>query len=312
MKTYFDFTLQPKKFLNIWLLFYVLVLIPYGWYSYRVSTGTLDMDHPGRILLVMFLVFLFALGIYFYFTRIFVEHIRFGEKKLEFSSSFSSYLNTTLPGFLLSILSMTIYLAWFVRDILKFFAGSSRLDGEAFQFHGSAGRLFVIVVLSLYLPIIVLTMLTVQLPLQLIESPWFFIINQALTMIVLVPYMYLAWVWIINFQHRDQHIYLNTRFTESGPIILRELGLTIITLGIYFPVMYLRLYAHFAERTIVVKEGSYKTFGYDLEVNDDFVFIWGQTLICIVTLGIYAPWALCKVGKRVLSKTYLTESMPIE
>ncbi len=184
------------------------------------------------------------------------------------------------------------------------------LDGEAFQFRGEARRLFVILFLGLFLPLIVLTMMTIQLSPQVLESSWFIFVGQAVKMIVLIPYMYLGLVWIMNFQHRDQYIYLNTNFPESGLIILRELGLTIITLGIYFPMMYLRLYAHFAERTIVAKEESYRTFAYDLEGNDDFVFIWGQILLCIVTLGIYVPWAFCKVGKRVLSKTYLTEPLP--
>jgi len=82
MKTYLDFTLQPQKFLNIWLLFYVLVLVPYGWYNYRVWSGKFEMLHPGGFLLGAILVMLFALGIYFYFTRVFMEHIRLGEKKV--------------------------------------------------------------------------------------------------------------------------------------------------------------------------------------------------------------------------------------
>jgi uncharacterized membrane protein YjgN (DUF898 family) len=312
MKTYLDFTLEPRKFLNIWLLFYVLVLIPYGWYMYRASSGTIDMDHAGRILLLMLLVMLFALGIYFYIVTIFIEHIRLGEKKVEFTSAFSSYLNIAIPGFLLSFVSLGIYMAWFVKDIVNFFTRSSQLDGEPFQFHGEARRLFVILLASLFLPVLVMAMITIQLSPEVVESTWFKFVNQALSMIVLVPYMYLVWVWIMNFQHKDQYIYLNTSFSESGLVILKELGLTIITLGIYFPMMYLRLYTHFAERTIVAKEGSYRTFGYDLEAGDDFVFIWMQTLMCIGTLGIYVPWAFCKIGKRVLSKTYLTESITVD
>jgi len=312
MKTYLDFTLEPRKFLNIWLLFYVLVLIPYGWYTYRIRSGTLDMDHPGRFLFMMFLVMLSALGIYFYFTRISIEHIRIGEKRVEFTSTFSSYLNRAIPGFILSLLTLGIYTAWFMKDLLSFFAGSSQLDGEAFYFRGRAGQLFVILFLGLFLPILILAMITVQLSPQVLESTWFFIINQAITMIVMVPYMYFAWVWTMNFQHRDQFIYLNTTFTESGLIILKELGLTIITFGIYFPLMYLRIYQHFAERTIVEREGSYRTLGYDLEAGEDFVFIWMQTLMCIGTLGIYVPWAICKVGRRILTKTWLTEPIAID
>ncbi len=312
MKTYFDFTLEPKKFLNIWLLFYLLVLVPYGWFMVRASSGTLDMDHPGRILLLMILVILFALGIYFHFITIFIEHLRLGEKKVIFTSTFSSYLYKVIPGFLLSVLSLGIYLAWFIKDILIFFARSSQLDGKYFQFHGQAGRLFVILLGSMFVPILVLAMITIQLSPEVLESTWFSFVNRALIMIILVPYTYLIWVWMMNFQHGDRYIYLNTHFAESGLIILKELGLTIITLGIYFPMMYLRLYEHFAVRTIVAREKSYRTFGYDLEAREDFLFIWAQTLLCIVTLGIYVPWAFCKVGERVLSKTYLTESIPVE
>lgn len=312
MKTYFRFTLEPQNFLNIWMLFYVLVLIPYGWYMYRVSSGTLDLDQPGRILLFMLLVMLFALGIYFHFFRIFIEHLRLGEKKVIFTSAFSSYLYKVIPGFFLSFLSLAIYLAWFIRDILVFFTSNSQLDGESFQFHGQAGRLFLILLGSLFLPILVLAMITIQLSPEVLESTWFSFVNRALTMIVLVPYTYLIFIWMMNFQHGDQYIYVNTSFAESGLIILKELGLSLITLGIYFPMMFLRLYSHFVERTIVAKEASYRTFGYDLEVREDFVYIWIQILLCIASLGIYVPWALCKVGERVLSKTYLSESIPIE
>ncbi len=310
MKTYLDFTLQPQKFLNIWLLFYVLVLVPYGWYTYRVSSGKFEMLHPGGFLLGAILVMLFALGIYFYFTRVFMEHIRLGEKKVEFTASFPAYLNKVIPGFLLSMLSLGIYFAWFIRDILRFFAGSIRLDGEAFEFRGSSLRLFTILFLSLFLPLIVVSLLTFQLPTELLESTWFAIVNQAVFMIIMVPYTYLLWVWIINFRYRDQYIYLNTPFSEAALFILKELGLAIITLGVYFPMMYLKVYKYFAERTIVAKDESYRTLGYDLEAGEDFVFIWRQALLCIVTLGLYVPWAFSKIGKRILSKTFLSEPIP--
>lgn len=309
MKQYFDFTLRPQIFLNIWLLFYVLVLVPYGWYSYRVSRETFEMLHPGRFVLLVGLVMLLALLICFYFIRMFIGHIRLGGKKVEFRGSLSSYINKVLPGFLLSMLSMGIYVAWFIRDILSYFAGNSLFEGEAFVFRGSAGRLFVILFLSFFLPLIIVSLLSIQLPPAVLGSTWFMIVNQAAVTIMLVPYMYLVWVWIMNFQYRDQFIYMNAPFNESALIILKELFLTILTLGIYFPLMYLKIYTYFAERTIVAKEGSYKTLGYDLEARDDFVFIWGQTLLCIVSLGLYVPWAISKVGKRIISKTFLTESI---
>ena len=86
-----------------------------------------------------------------------------------------------------------------------------------------------------------------------------------------------------------------------------EILLTIITLGIYFPIAMIRLYKYFADKTIANGTDRKLKFGYDIDPLNDFLFIWGQTLLTIITLGIYYPWAFCKIGKRILSKTYLTE-----
>jgi uncharacterized membrane protein YjgN (DUF898 family) len=83
--------------------------------------------------------------------------------------------------------------------------------------------------------------------------------------------------------------------------------LSIITLGIYAPVGSLRLYKYFAERTVARNEASVKKLGYDLEPTDDFLFMWGQILLVIITLGIYYPWAYCKISSRVFGKTYMEE-----
>jgi uncharacterized membrane protein YjgN (DUF898 family) len=88
-----------------------------------------------------------------------------------------------------------------------------------------------------------------------------------------------------------------------------QILLTIITLGIYFPLAYLKLYKYFIEKTIAIKESETLHFGFDLENGKDFIFIWGQTLLSVITLGVYYPWAYCKIGKRFLNKTFLTKNV---
>jgi hypothetical protein len=73
------------------------------------------------------------------------------------------------------------------------------------------------------------------------------------------------------------------------------------------PMAILRLYKYFSEKTIATSPERKLKFGYAIDQLNDFLFIWGQTLLTIITLGIYYPWAFCKIGKRVLSKTYLRE-----
>ena len=132
------------------------------------------------------------------------------------------------------------------------------------------------------------------------------IMHQMITFIIIVPYMYLIYKWRVDFKYKEYHIKWDTEFWPSIGKILLEVVLSIITCGIYLPLAYLRLYKYFTEKT---KSNSIDNqsiqFGYDIDQKNDFLMIWGQLLITVVTLGIYYPWAVCKVSQRVLSKSYI-------
>lgn len=308
MKTYFNFTLQPRQMLNLWLVFYVLVLIPYVLFMVRYSgADPTAADTSGLLLLGVLAVILMGMALYFYFTRLFLEHVEVGERKVEFTGDFATYSSKAIPGFLLSIFTLGIYLAWFMRDLARFFGNSTSVDGASFRFGGRPERLLVIMLITLFMPLMVVALVSVNLPLELLESTWFRLIDQAVTMVILIPYMYYVYAWLVDFQYKEYHIYWDTRFGEAAPLILREVLLTIITLGIYFPLMYLKLYEFFASRTVVAREGKAHTLGYELEAGEDFGYVWMQLLLCILTAGIYVPWAISLIGKRVLGKTYLRE-----
>lgn len=59
-----------------------------------------------------------------------------------------------LLGFFLSIITLGIYIPWFIKDITGFFVDNSSYDSETMKFKGKGGKLFVIITLSLVLPII--------------------------------------------------------------------------------------------------------------------------------------------------------------
>ena len=126
-------------------------------------------------------------------------------------------------------------------------------------------------------------------------------------MIIMIPYMYLMYKWMIDIKYKDYHIKWKTDFFESCGKILVEVLLIMITVGIYMPLAYLKLFKYFSERTIAEKADSSLQFGYELDSKNDFLFIWGQLLLTIITLGIYYPWAYAKIGKRILEKTYVTK-----
>jgi uncharacterized membrane protein YjgN (DUF898 family) len=110
---------------------------------------------------------------------------------------------------------------------------------------------------------------------------------------------------MVNVSYRDFTISWQTSFWSSCGKIAIEMVLTVITVGIYLTLALVRLSKYFLERTIATNGESNQKFGYEIDQLKDFLFIWGQILLTIITLGVYLPWAYCKINGRVLGKTYL-------
>ena len=49
--------------------------------------------------------------------------------------------------------------------------------------------------------------------------------------------------------------------------------------------------------------------GYDGDQVNDFLFMWKQILLTIITVGIYFPWALTRIAQRLLSQTFLSTNV---
>jgi len=309
MKTYFDFTLTGKKFFPVWILFIVLLIVPYGFLLFEIN----DMQ-PGEIpdmsfFLLPVAMFFVAFILTFYMARLLIEGIGYKDKSIVFNGTFGEYMVKVLLGFFLSIITLGIYIPWFVKDITGFFVDNSSYDSETFKFKGKGGKLFVILTLSLVLPIIIMSIILgvyfyMNNPTELSK---YSILSQLLMTIILIPYMYLVYRWMANVDYKNFNIRWKTNFWDSCNKIALQMVLTFITIGIYFPMAVVKLYKYFADRTVAISDEKKLNFGYDIERSKDFLFLWGQVLLVIVTLGIYYPWALCKIGKRILNKTYLAE-----
>lgn len=309
MKNYFGFTLTGKKLLPIWLLFYILFVAPYVALIIKMK----DIQHgttPSSMMFIfplIILLMLVAFFISFYLVKLMIENITYKDKSVTFNGKFSKFVGLIIGGFLLSIITLGIYLAWFIRDLHRFFINNSVYENESFTFQGKGGRLFVIFLLTLVLPMIVLAIIIAQgLMLNTGQtSTTYVFIQQAITVIIMIPYMYYVYKWMVNINYKQYHIQWKTNFWKSCGKLLIEILLIVITFGIYYPMALIKIYAYFTERTIVQSDETKRKFGFDTAHLNDFLFIWGQLLLIIITLGIYYPWAICKIGTRMLSRTYV-------
>ena len=334
MKNYFKFNLTGNKLFPVWLLFIFLYIIPFSIVQKHVQ-GISDF-HPGdsmsEMLLRMgslfswkalsLLLFVVEYAILFFIYKMTIEGLEFKEKVFAFSGKFSEFMLLFIGNLLLTIITLGIYAPWFMTAMYKYFARNATFNEHNFEFKGKGSDLFVIFLVALIIPMIVIWSIVMiaafvggfMKVIMLREMPEFgglfigmMIFATLSVMIIIICFMYYFYKWCVNLSHRGYEIKWETEFWPSAQQILIQIVLSVITLGIYSPVASLRLYTYFLGKTVARNETSVKKFGYDLAPGDDFLFIWGQVLICIITIGIYFPWAYCKISDYVLGKTYVEE-----
>lgn len=308
MKNYFNFKLTGKELLPIWILFLISFLAPYITMIIKMQ----NIQHgatPSMIIFPLFiLLILIAFVIAFYIAKFTINNIAYNDKTIEFNGNLGKYIGIVLLGFFLSIITFGIYMAWFVRDLHRFFIDNSSYNSNSLKFQGKGGKLFVIFLLTIFIPMIVISIVMARFLIIYNQSLLFSYIFQMVMMIIMIPYMYYAYKWMVNIKYKEYNILWNTNFWASCGKIAIEVLIMIVTIGIYMPLGMLRLYKYFAEKTVAKSNEKQLMFGYDIDQLNDFFFILGQLLLTIITLGIYYPWAFCNIGKMVLSKTYLKQA----
>lgn len=329
MRNFFKFNLTGKKLLPIWIIYMVLFLIPYIFLQFKIQTFSHQpaiseagaaMQKFSSILQLygfMFLLIIVQYAILFYVIKLSIDGIEYNEKISSFVGKFGKFLMILIPGFLLTIITLGIYGPWLYTRVIKFFASNSFNDSNNLEFKGKGSDLFVIILLTLIIPMLILIFAIVIIafisgvknganPSDAKASPYAFLM-MLLIFILFIPYMYYLYKWIINFRFKNYDIVLVTGFWNFTGIVALQILLSIITMGIYAPVASLKIYKFFAESTFATSETANKRFGYNIEPTKDFLFIWGQSLLSLITLGIYFPWAFCKITSRILEKSFTEE-----
>lgn len=312
MKTYFDFIADPKKFIPLWIIYYAIILayifLMPDFYADNVTQFNSGTEYSVMLYIsaLVFIAFFICTSCLAYFIYIwFIEGVSYNGSSIKFKGSFWSFFGKILSGFVISILTLGLYLPWFVSSVYSLFVDRSSIDGYPFYFRGNGGKLFVIFALSLFAPMIVLGVGVNEYFPNLSTLKYYMVGYQILVLLILIPFFFLTYKWMVNISYKEYKIELDAKFWNASIVIFREFILSIVTLGLYIPMAYLKIYAFFVKSGVANKGDIHKRFGFELNPMEDFLYFWKQILFTVVTVGLYYPWAVTKVLKRVLQKTYL-------
>ena len=343
MKSYLNFTLKGGQLFPVWIASFIFFLIPFYLLVKEFFELTATEVPAGGPSLRFFLYFVILLAVSFTFiyyrARLVIKSLEFNGSKVECQFHSGKYIGIIVSGLVLSIVTLGIYIPWFTQNLQRFFIHGATYNSHKFAFRGKGGRLFVIMTLAIFIPFIVVGFIVFTVLNSNIEI-W---IYKVLVLASLVSIIYLTFKWMVDIRYKNYLIRLDTGFFRAmgkigtelflavilvfifqrltllsieiwrnsgffptfGKIVI-ELVLAIITAGFYFPMAFIRLYRYFAEHTKSnIVDGKRITMGYDGDQVTDFLYIWKQILLTLITLGIYYPWAFCRIVTRVLNQTFL-------
>lgn len=312
MKKYLKFHLKGEDVFSYFIIIILICVIPAIILSLPANAYLMENMTFGRGLLFAILglaILAVVLILALYILKLVIENVEYDEERFKFSGEAREYVTLIFKGVLLSLITIGIYLPFFQRELASFYMGKTSYREDAFKFMGKGGYLFVIYLFALVLPIAILSLIFgfthINDPSYSSFKAYWLNILQTISV---SPFVYLYYRWFIDVRYKNHHARIDADVMEGIGVVLLQTILTAATFGIYFPVAYLKIYKYYLEK-VKVKDDSDKEenikFGYDIDTTHDFLFIWGQALLSIVTLGIFIPWAYCNVLERVLSKTWM-------
>jgi hypothetical protein len=321
MKQEFDFNLDAKRFFPLFIAFFVpwLILEVLIVFQSRRADTVFEETPFMAVVFLLLAAAMFLLIVLFYIPilRKLTSAISLENEPFHFNGSIGKFFGLNLLGIFLTGITAGIYGPWYITRISRYLVGEISYKEERLEFAGRGGRLFVIILLTIVLPLIPLVIVQARLSQPFLGSAMTMNPFQAFMLKALVQlifwtffsaYLYEVYRWFFtHLRYREYAASWDTRFWPSVVMIWIQILLCAVTLGIYIPVAYIKVYRYFAERTKIDTENG-GTFGFQGRTGKGFGLMWGQILLTIITVGIYAPWALAKVGKWFLSNTYYKPS----
>lgn len=319
MKREFDFRLDAKRFLPLflavflpWLALEVLIAVLSG------TAGAPTTSTTSIVVLLPLFAALFLLTVLFYIPilRKIVPALCFDEAAFHFRGSIGKFFGLNLLGIFLTCITLGIYGPWYLARITRYLVGEVSYKEQSLEFTGKGGRLLLIVALTIVVPMIPLMLVRLRLESGVFRSlsvvnPFQAFMLQLLAQLIfwsfMAAYLYLIYRWFFtNLRYGDKSLSWTTSFWPSVSMFWIQMLLSVLTLGIYLPAAYIKIYryliGHSEIRTAEKLQGR---LGFRGQTGRGFGLLWAQMLLTAVTLGVYTPWTLAKVGRWFLSNTYV-------
>lgn len=318
MRNYFGFDMKGGKvflpFMAGWVLLMAIEGLA-GWFV--VPRFASDPPLSGEFLLNLLygLISVFAalvalLWVLFYFVRATVSGVSLAGERFGTDYEMGPYMRMCLKGALLTTVTLGVYLPWLVANVARYFAGGTAFRFNPLDFKGRASTLFIYIALFVVAPVFVAASVFAAIWAAAAGSGAGAVLTGAVLWLIIVlslsVYRAVSIKWFINFTYGGRkRIVSEAQGWQGGVFIFGQYLLCIVTLGLYYPMALIRIWRYYAGRVVLGEEFVEDTFGFSMRAWPNYLTVLGQLLLVAVTLGIYYPWAYARIGRLLVSQSYV-------
>ena len=126
---------------------------------------------------------------------------------------------------------------------------------------------------------------------------------------VAIPFESLIIRWAIEVKTRETQVRFEGAISRACAFVALQTLLSIVTIGIYWPIQAIKTWMYFAARVAWKKQtqtGEERGIaGFDGSIKKGFALLWTQAILCAITLGLYFPWAFARCADYFIGHTFV-------
>lgn len=221
--------------------------------------------------------------------------------RFKFHADGGTLFGIILVNTLLTFVTLGFYYPWARAKMLKYFYSSTEFNGNRFEFHGTGKEMFkgfikVIIIFAVLYGLFLGGALK-HMPLLIFVAYIF--------LLAIIPFAIHGGMRyrLSRTSWRGIHFGYHGDLKELLILFFKNIGLTIVTLGIYGPWMAVNMHRYVESNSRI---GSVKV-QFDGEGGDFFGLHLKGYFLTIFTLGIYAPWYVTSIHKFYIEHTSLEQ-----
>lgn len=316
MNNFFKFTLPGwKLFLTYGIPMFILI----AGYFILIFPTLGDQENTSLLFKIYGYQIFMTIGIYllyFVIIKLVLNNISHREGKMDFQGKFGKFAWILIRDGVLSMATLGIYTFWMIENLLRYFMETTTFGNRNFEFHGKGGDLFKRFLIY-FLPFTILFIIAYIMMIfsiigidkglyggwEIFARFGFMFVSYLLYMLGYVLFMYKAVEWAIDLDCDEFNISLVTDFWATFRFMLKQLGLCLITFGLFWPAAIANIIKYIINHLNISYEDREVWIKNEVDTTSSWGYIFGQYIICFLTLGIYAPWAFVSVFRWFTDST---------